>query len=342
MAERRLESPIWDRWRQSSLLRFGSGLGAVAGIAFILSPFDAQFRGFLATEVFVNTLSPLAVGATVFGISATIDGISAAFVWLGMRLNKPLLDKLRVFLDKLEPPKKTEEPNPELAEQSEPSIENERSNSLAAKAKNRLRDLSASLSVGAGFTLIFSPPEQQKDDRAWRMLRKQALGFTVFNGAFFGSIAWLAAWGGVTALSAGSREVVDFVVKWLPDWRPWTVLTIATLTQPWLSYGIGKAFSRADAKVTRRKTKGAKPPTRVELVDGIYKRVPIPEAELTQAQEAEVEQSSPKPSKPAYERRTPSPSKLEQTDLEAKPDQQHPPAQSDAKKWSRLKRYPKP
>ena len=57
MAENSGESPVWARLRANSFAKKGSAVGAAAGIIFILSPFDAQFRGFLAAEVFDRTFS---------------------------------------------------------------------------------------------------------------------------------------------------------------------------------------------------------------------------------------------------------------------------------------------
>jgi hypothetical protein len=183
---------------------------AVVALGFEQSPANEALRTALGLEVLDRTQNEWAVGATVFGLTCLIEGISSVLIIMGLHGPSGMVERITTRFRTA-----ASEDDSTAANQS----------SRMARAGGVLTDASLALGVGAGLVVI-----RHHLRHATRPVSADlgtgAVATTVVAGVS-GAIGVLAAGGIRHAARVGLETPAQWFVDYATDWRFWLVVFAA-------------------------------------------------------------------------------------------------------------------
>ncbi len=203
---------------------------AGGSLVFEQSPANEAMRINAGLEVLQNTGSAVAVGATIFGITAIIEGLSSGLITAGLHTEGGLVQKLKEKMKKEVP----------SASVTEEVLETKRS--YLGRIANAGADVGIALGLGAGLVTVkrhVSDPEPtlKKD------VVNSAKATAIVSGVS-GTIGYLAGGGIANAEKLGLETPAQYVIDYGTDTKFWMSALAVGYGAYFTQKGVKKLFGR--------------------------------------------------------------------------------------------------
>lgn len=191
-------------WRRSSNAIILTAAGG--SVVFEQSPLNEALRVNVALDVLQGTGSSLAVGATVFGITAAIEGVSSGLITAGLHAEGEGVKKLK---DRLKGKKN----------KNQETVSEAKKVGFLGKMANFGSDVAVSLGLGAGIVTakrhIASQNPTLKEDI------KNSAKATTYVSTVSGGIGYLASGGIANAAKIGMETPAQYIIDYGTDTKFW-------------------------------------------------------------------------------------------------------------------------
>ncbi len=206
---------------------------AAASVAFQTSPLNESMRIEQGFQVLVETGSPWAVAGRILLVTAAIESVPAVFISLALSSKNPTIQKAvswaqsarassddrKIYWKKKKDSAKLKENEPLSENNAHEQKDDKKTSTKTGRLKNFLGDLSVSLGLGAGFTVLKNSSREGMTLKKHLLVGAQAI---VAIGTVSSAIAYLVS-GGVQNAKL-NIPLTDYTLhfekqaKWLIDY----------------------------------------------------------------------------------------------------------------------------